>query len=111
MNIFEKYKLYRNILKQKPNNSSLFSENCSAYNGDLLYTKKHTLYNCGDYKVSAYYDNYFIKLRPLTTLLNSIYWVNPPIQFYAFVFNNNDEYLCNFNFLLAKKLFNHGNQK
>lgn len=87
MNIFEKYKLYRNIMKQKPL--------CV-----IVYADKYMLYDTDSYKIDIYSikKSDFVYITPC--FFRTIYFANVREK------NKND--VVHFDGLMAKRLFEYG---
>ena len=89
MKFFDKYKLYRSIMKQKP---------CAV----IIYQDKYMLYDTDSYKVDIYSikksDFYFIK---------PCFWKT---KYFANVQEQNKKGIVEFDGWMAKKLFEYGKQ-
>lgn len=89
MNIFEKYKLYRNVIKQKPL--------CV-----IVYNDKYIIYDTDSYKVDIYSikKSDFLYIKP--RFFKPIYL--------AKVYKKNEPKFVLFDGFMAKRLFEYGKQ-
>jgi len=89
MNIFEKYKLYRSVMKQKPLSV-------------IVYAGKYMIYDTDSYKVDIYSikKSDFLYVKP--RFFRPIYFAN--------VSKKNENGVISFDGFMAKKLFQYGKQ-
>ncbi len=86
MNIFEKYKLYRNIMKQKPYH--------------IIVYMPYVLYNTDDYTI----DTMCIRKQDLINIKPNLF----KTRYYAYVGKRGEGGVIELKSLLAKKLFMYG---
>jgi len=88
MTLFEKYKLYRNVIKQKPNN--------------VIIHMPYIIYNTDDYKI----DTMCIRKQDLINIKPNSF----KTRYYAYVSKKDEKGVITFESLLAKRLFEYGKQ-
>ncbi len=88
MKLLDKYKLYRNVIKQKPNY--------------VIVHMPYIIYNTDDYKI----DTMCIRKQDLINSKPNSY----KTKYYAYVSNKDEKGVITFKSLLAKKLFGYGKQ-
>lgn len=106
MNIFEKYKLYRNIMKQKPNN--LHNKKYVPKYAIPYAIREHIDYKTNDFNIYTNRYRLFNGHNTIKEILLMMHWVELPVSYSALITDKDQNILAEFKFFTAKRLFKHG---
>lgn len=118
MKLSEKYKLLKNILRNKPNDLRVSYKLEKDIVTKLPYMEEFIEYYSGDYKIRVFCDNYITaakksyKIR--TALFMILYWYDFPKQYRAYIYKEPNKkikfnpIINDFYSLWARRLLKHG---